>query len=191
MAEKTYYGIYQGIVTNVTDPEMRGRIKVKCPDVLGGTTESAWCDPVVPVAYDCGGDFCLPQLDEAVWILFIGGDANRPVYLGGWWQKNQTPIGSNYTNLDDIRIISYADCIITMRCGVININVGAGVSDLSIADGHVTVNGSLTVNGDISAKNITSSGTVKGANVKTTTIDLNTHKHGGVTSGGEDTEKPK
>ena len=34
MAEKTkYYGIYQGVVTNISDPEKRGRLKVKCPDV--------------------------------------------------------------------------------------------------------------------------------------------------------------
>ena len=47
MSESNYYGIYQGIVTNIQDPEKRGRIKVRCPDVLGGKAESAWCDPVV------------------------------------------------------------------------------------------------------------------------------------------------
>lgn len=154
MAESKYYGIYQGIVSNVEDPEKRGRIKVQCPDVLGGETESAWCDPVTPVAYDNGGDFCMPQKKEAVWVMFISGDANRPVWLGGWWQKNMSPIGNNYSGLDDLRIISYADCTITMKKGVININVGAGVCDLKIEHNKVTVKGNLEVTGTVHGSNI-------------------------------------
>ena len=149
MSEKRYYGIYQGIVTNNVDPEKRGRVKAQIPEVLGSATDSAWCDPVVPVAYDYGGDFCLPQKKEAVWIMFIAGDANRPVWLGGWWQKNMTPLSKNYTNLDDVRVISYGDCTITMKEGTIDINVGAGTCDLQIKDGKVTVQGNLTVIGNI------------------------------------------
>lgn len=155
MAESKYYGIYQGVVTNNKDPEKRGRIKVKCPDVLGGTTESAWCDPCVPVAYDNGGDFCIPSKDEAVWLMFIAGDSNRPVWLGGWWKNNMTPFGSNYSNVDKTRIISYADCTITMQDGTININVGEGVCDLKIEHNVVTVKGSLKVEGSISAYSVT------------------------------------
>ena len=129
MSDKRYYGMYQGVVTNIKDPEERGRIKVICPEVLGATVESAWCDPVVPVAYDNGGDFCIPTKSETVWIQFIAGDINRPVYLGGWWSKSKTPLGKNYVNTDKIRIINYADCTITMQDGKIEINVGAGVCD--------------------------------------------------------------
>lgn len=154
MAESKYYGLYQGIVTNIKDPEKRGRIKVKCPDVLGGDTESAWCDPLVPVAYDNGGDFCLPAKDEAVWVQFISGDANRPVWLGGWWQKNMSPLGSNYTEADKLRIISYADCTITMKNGIVNINVGAGEFDLKIENKKVTIDGELIVKGKITANDI-------------------------------------
>ena len=155
MAESKYYGIYQGVVTNINDPEKRGRLKCKCPDVLGGSTESAWCDPMIPVAYDNGGDFCMPQKEETVWLLFIAGDANRPVWLGGWWQKNMTPLGSSYSNIDRMRIISYADCTITMKEGVININVGDGICDLEIRHNKVTVKGNLTVEGDVSAYSFT------------------------------------
>lgn len=123
MAEKTYYGLYQGIVTKIDDPEKRGRIKVKIPTVLGGDTESAWCDPLVTVAYDYGGDFCIPQIKEAVWVMFIAGDANKPVYLGGWWQKEQTPLGTTYDRLDDTRIISYKDFKITIHEGTATISV--------------------------------------------------------------------
>lgn len=179
MAEKKYYGLYQGIVTNIDDPEKRGRIKVKCPDVLGGEAESAWCDPLVPVAYDHGGDFCIPAKDEAVWLQFIAGDANRPVYMGGWWQKNMTPLGDNYTNVDKLRIIQYADCTITMQNGIININVGAGVSDLKIENGKVTIDGNLVVTGSVTASSVSASG-----------VSLSTHTHGGVESGSSNTSKP-
>lgn len=150
MAESKYYGIYQGIVTNISDTEKRGRLKVKCPDVLADT-ESAWCDPMIPVAYDNGGDFCMPQKEEAVWVMFIGGDSNKPVWLGGWWQKNMTPLGSSYSDIDKVRIISYADCTITLKDGKITINVGEGSGDLIIEDGKISVKGSLSVSGSITA----------------------------------------
>lgn len=180
MAEKKYYGIYQGIVTSHKDPENRGRLKVLCPDVLGGKTESAWCDPCIPIAYDKGGDFCIPVKDEAVWLMFIGGDANRPVWLGGWWQKNMTPLGTNYSDIDKMRIINYADCTITMRNGKININVGAGDYDLNIENGKVSVKGNLevsgnvTVTGDVSANNVKATSQVSGSTVKATTGNITT-----------------
>lgn len=159
MADSKYYGIYQGIVTNINDTEKRGRIKCQIPDVLGGETESAWCDPMIPVAYDNGGDFCIPEKNEAVWLMFIAGDPNRPVWLGGWWQKNMTPLGKNYSP-KGVRIISYADCTITMKDGIININVGDGVCDLEIIHNKVTVKGNLSVSGNISA-----SGSIHGSNI--------------------------
>lgn len=154
MAERRYYGIYPAIVCNVKDDEKRGRIKVICPEILGDEEESAWCEPCVPVAYDNGGDFCLPQIDEAVWVMFVDGDPNEPVYLGGWWQENMTPLGNNYSKLGDFRVISYADCTIVMKNGVININVGEGTADLVIKDNSVTVKGNLIVEGNVTANNI-------------------------------------
>lgn len=159
MAESKYYGIYQGVVTSINDPEKRGRIKVKCPDVLAGDIESAWCDPCVPVAYDNGGDWCIPTKDETVWLMFIAGDANRPVWLGNWWQKEMTHFGKSYTKVDKVRIINYADCTITMKDGIIDINVGAGTCDLRIQHNKVTVLGSLEVQGSVSAYSV-SAGTI-------------------------------
>lgn len=202
MAENKYYGLYQGVVTNIQDPEKRGRIKVKCPDVLGGTTESAWCDPMIPVAYDNGGDFCIPAKDETVWLQFIAGDANRPVWLGGWWQKNMSPLGNNYSKVDQVRIISYADCTITMQDGTININVGDGVCDLKIEHNKVTVDGNLVVKGKVSAYSVSAGdiqatasesggGTISAdTSIETQGISLATHKHSGVTSGGSNTGTP-
>lgn len=154
MAENKYYGLYQGFVTNIKDPEKRGRIKVICPPVLGGDTESAWCDPIVPVAYDNGGDFCIPSKKEAVWLLFIDGDSNRPAWVGGWWSKDKSPLGTTYSDVDKVRIINYADCTILMKNNEIVLNVGGGNSEISVKNGNVTIKGNLTVEGNISANNI-------------------------------------
>lgn len=155
MQDNKYYGIYQGIVTNSKDEQQRGRIKIKCPSVLSDV-ESAWCDPVVPVCYDNGGDFCIPLVDETVWVMFVEGDVNRPVYLGNWWQKDMTPLGTNYKDADKVRIISYGDCTITMKMGVIDINVGEGVCDLKIEHNKVTIKGDLIVDGSIKSEKINS-----------------------------------
>ena len=194
--QKEYFGVYKGVVCNIKDPEKRGRIKVTCPEVLGATVESAWCDPCVPVAYDSGGDFCLPHIDETVWLMFQGGDSNKPVYFGGWWQKNKTPFSTAYSNVDKTRIISYGDCTITMSSGTIKINVGSGSGDLIIQDKKVIVQGDLVVQGNISMNNISnnegSSGearinslyanSIDSGSVETTTLNSDTISVKGVTA---------
>lgn len=148
MSEKKYYGIYQGIVTSNKDPQKRGRIKVQCPSVLSSHTESAWCDPVIPVAYDNGGDFCIPQKSEAVWLLFIDGDVNKPVWLGGWWSNSKTPLGNNYSNIEDVRIISFDNCFILFQRDNVSFNIN-GNDSLLINDGEIKVLGDLNVTGSI------------------------------------------
>lgn len=135
---KEYLGIYQGIVTKTDDPEKRGRIKCKIPKVLGSDVESAWCDPVIPVAYDGGGDFCVPFIDEAVWIAFICGEVNRPIYLGGWWKKEKTPWPS-YDRLDDTRIIGYKDFKITIHEGEATIENCDGANKIVMDKGGITI----------------------------------------------------
>lgn len=84
------FGKYRAIVSKVADPEKRGRIKVSCPSVYG-TFESPWCLPCVPVAFDKGGFFAIPKLDEVVWIEFEEGDTNKPIWTGSWWTPENTP----------------------------------------------------------------------------------------------------
>lgn len=173
-------GVYMGLVTNLNDPEKRGRVKCIIPDVLGIDNESAWCEPCVNVAYDNYGDFCLPKLKETVWIVFVSGDPNRPVYLGGWWKNSKTPFGDNYSPNSKTRIISYEGASITMTEDNIRINVKAGSFDLEIKEGNVNVEGNLTVSGNVKCNNIscvdinasgsiTASGRVSGNSVSAST----------------------
>ena len=142
MAEQKYYGIYQGVVCNIKDPEKRGRIKVKCPDVLIGETVSAWCDPCINVAVDNGGDIAIPPIDEAVWIMFIGGDANKPVWLGGWWSKKKTYFGDPdyYKKIHIERVIEYNGhkIIMNKKTKLLEIENNAGAK-ITMKDKVITI----------------------------------------------------
>jgi uncharacterized protein involved in type VI secretion and phage assembly len=81
---KNYYGKYRGVVSDIQDPLMMGRIRAKVPDVMGGE-ESGWAMPCVPVGGDGMGFFALPKKDAGVWLEFENGDPDYPVWTGCWW----------------------------------------------------------------------------------------------------------
>ena len=89
MSEK-FYEKYRAIVTNNNDPEHWGRIKVKCPSVLGDY-ESAWCMPCVPFLCNDEGFFKVPNIQDGVWIEFEGGNLSKPIYVGGWFNPKRQP----------------------------------------------------------------------------------------------------
>jgi len=62
----------QGIVVNNADPERRARVILKVPSVLG-ETNSNWAIPTQPTPYK-------PRQGEVVWVFFIDGDINKPLY---------------------------------------------------------------------------------------------------------------
>jgi hypothetical protein len=45
-SDKKFYGIYRGIVVDTNDPENKGRIKLKVPQILGDAVTS-WCWEIV------------------------------------------------------------------------------------------------------------------------------------------------
>jgi uncharacterized protein involved in type VI secretion and phage assembly len=75
-----FYGKYQGVVTDNRDPETRGRIKARVPDVYGDD-ESGWALPCAPFSGFCA----LPKVGAGVWIEFEGGDPDYPIWCGCWW----------------------------------------------------------------------------------------------------------
>jgi uncharacterized protein involved in type VI secretion and phage assembly len=84
---KRFYGKYRGSVESIADPERRGRVTLKVPDVLGKQT-STWAEPCVPLAGPTGfpmGVFFVPPERTAVWVEFEGGDTNHPIWVGCIW----------------------------------------------------------------------------------------------------------
>lgn len=81
---QTFYGKYRGIVSDIQDPLMTGRVKATVPDVLGDR-ESGWAMPCVPFAGSGMGMIVLPKVGAGVWIEFENGDPDYPIWSGCWW----------------------------------------------------------------------------------------------------------
>lgn len=80
----TFYGKYRGIVTDINDPLMIGRIRARVPDVMGDD-ESGWAMPCAPFGGQSTGFFALPKKGAGVWIEFEHGDPDYPIWSGCWW----------------------------------------------------------------------------------------------------------
>lgn len=90
MREGRYYGILDGIVTDVeSDSPALGRIKAdigqRMRDDSGATVlqTTDWLEPWWP-----GGMECLPNVGDPVWVTFVDGDPNRGVWA--WHPTTKT-----------------------------------------------------------------------------------------------------
>jgi len=82
-----YYGKYRGTVLNNVDPELRGRLMLTVPDVLGAIP-SSWAEPCVPLAGPTGppmGVYMVPPIGAGVWVEFEQGDPDHPIWSGCRW----------------------------------------------------------------------------------------------------------
>jgi uncharacterized protein involved in type VI secretion and phage assembly len=61
-----------------------GRIQAIVPDV-SGVVPTSWAMPCVPTAGLNSGVFTVPQIGSGVWMEFEQGDAERPIWVGGYW----------------------------------------------------------------------------------------------------------
>jgi len=79
-----YFGKYRGTVINNIDPMQMGRIMAQVPDV-SNVIPSTWAMPCVPFAGIQSGHFVVPAIGSGVWIEFEHGDADYPIWTGGYW----------------------------------------------------------------------------------------------------------
>jgi phage baseplate assembly protein gpV len=90
VAADRYYGKYRGQVTDVSDPQQSGRVKMKVPEVLGDV-ETGWAMPCTPYAGSSTGWYAIPPVGAPVWAEFEAGDPSRPIWAGGWWGPAEAP----------------------------------------------------------------------------------------------------
>ena len=79
-----FHGLIPAIVTNNSDPDDLGRVKVKFPS-LSADDESFWARVVSLGAGADRGWNILPEVNDEVVVGFANGDPNRPYLLGGVW----------------------------------------------------------------------------------------------------------
>jgi len=103
---KRYYGVYTGKVIDVNDPEKRNRVRVFVPDAgyetAGTVPNDLWAESEM-MGFTCSGDneqlhgmFFPPEKGDYVWVRYIHGDLNSPIYGGGWLPAN------NFKGSEDI-----------------------------------------------------------------------------------------
>ncbi len=84
-------GVFPAMVTNIDDPEDRGRVKVKFP-WLDDNTESFWVRVMQVGGGPETGIYWMPEVDDEVLVAFGHGDFNSPYVLGGLFNgKDKVP----------------------------------------------------------------------------------------------------
>jgi uncharacterized protein involved in type VI secretion and phage assembly len=83
-------GVITGVVTNNSDPEGLGRVRIKFP-VLSESDESYWARVAAPMAGGERGACFLPQVDDEVLVAFEHGSIDYPYVLGALWNSERKP----------------------------------------------------------------------------------------------------
>lgn len=100
-------GIYYAIVTQNDDPEgPGGRVKVRYPWLPeGDRDQSFWAPIAVPMVGAEFGTYTLPEVEDAVMVVFVSGDIHQPVVIGGAWNQVDPPPEVNQDGKNNFRLI--------------------------------------------------------------------------------------
>ena len=102
----TLSGVYYAIVTQNKDDQKLARVKVRFPWLPGGDKDqSHWAHIAVPMTGNKFGTFTLPEVEDTVLVVFMAGDVNHPVVIGGMWNKVDKPPEVNENGKNDFRFI--------------------------------------------------------------------------------------
>jgi hypothetical protein len=98
-----YPSIYRAMVVRVDDPQERGRVQLRCPQVGHIDAPNVWVPPAFSGAGTNRGQFWPPEVGDTVYVCFQQGNAGRPqCYFGGWYghvdNASEAPEEFAYTN---------------------------------------------------------------------------------------------
>jgi uncharacterized protein involved in type VI secretion and phage assembly len=195
------YGTVIGLVTNIKDPDNKGKVKVKFP-WLSDTIESEWARVVSPMAGASRGIMFLPEVNDEVLVAFEQGDLTRPYILGALWNgKDAPPLGAEVQSNGQIeqRIIKTrvghqiilvdkagSESIkIVDKTGKNSIFIDSVKNDIAIeAEGNIslTAKGKITLSAqmDVMIESKTGKATIKGTSGVSVTTPANLELKGSV-----------
>jgi hypothetical protein len=81
--DRKFPGLYKGVVVANVDPDGYGKLLVSVEDVLGSVS-AVWAEPSTPLAGVASGAYVVPLVGAGVWVQFVNGDTDRPVWTGFW-----------------------------------------------------------------------------------------------------------
>jgi uncharacterized protein involved in type VI secretion and phage assembly len=85
------YGVYEGTVVDVLDPEGLGRVRVRLTSRKVPDVERAWARLATLMAGDGRGTWFVPDVGEQVVVAFEAGDPRRPYVVGALWHSGARP----------------------------------------------------------------------------------------------------
>jgi uncharacterized protein involved in type VI secretion and phage assembly len=88
-----FYGAYPALVRDIKDADGQGRVKVSLPwspDGNGASYE-VWARLATMMAGKNRGTWFIPDVNDEVLVIFIGGDPRSPAVIGGLWNGRDTP----------------------------------------------------------------------------------------------------
>ena len=97
-------GVTLGIVTNNSDPDRLGRVKVKFP-LLNGSDESFWARVAAPMAGNGRGICFLPDIDDEVLVMTDRSDLRFAYVIGALWNGKERPPVDNADGKNNLRVI--------------------------------------------------------------------------------------
>jgi len=75
---KRLCGVYRGVVRDTRDPDKQRRLKISVQTTPGEVTGWVW--PMEPSSIHTE----VPVVGQGVWVMFIGGDPEYPVWTGSF-----------------------------------------------------------------------------------------------------------
>jgi uncharacterized protein involved in type VI secretion and phage assembly len=88
--DRRFYGVFEGIVTNVEDPAKEGRVKLNFP-WFDEKMESEWAPVLQFFAGPEHGSFFIPEQKSLVLCAARHGDLRKPIVLGGLYNGKDKP----------------------------------------------------------------------------------------------------
>ncbi len=94
---------YLARVVAVDDPDGLSRVQLRVLSQHAEREAEIWARVAVPFAGKDRGAFFIPDVDDEVLVVFIGGDTRFPVVVGSLWNGHDTPpeaLGGSGTRVD-------------------------------------------------------------------------------------------
>jgi Type VI secretion system/phage-baseplate injector OB domain len=138
-------GKFRGSVVNNKDPMQIGRVQVAVPEI--DRFVPAWAMPCVPAAGVNSGMFAVPSVGSPIWVEFEQGDRNRPIWVGGFWNKAADVPEPGHSNDAHIVLQTASRCSLVISDlpgpnGGIRIRTAAGAM-ISVSDAGIVITNGL------------------------------------------------
>lgn len=83
-------GVAWGVVTENNDPEKKGRLRLKLPQ-LGDNVDTDWAPNMTWGAGKDRGIVWIPEVNDLVLVAFEQGDVRHPIVIGHSWNAKNPP----------------------------------------------------------------------------------------------------